>query len=158
MSLLVVNISDMKLSTNPEDVLVTYSLGSCLGVTAYDPVKKMGGLIHCLLARASTAPEKAKQNPYMFVTSGVALMVRKLAMKGADVKRLVFKAAGGANMRDNDMFLTGERNYEALLRLLERNEIKLAASEVGGNIPRTMFLHLDTGKVLIRSLGHERIL
>lgn len=156
MNLLVVNISDMKLSTNPEDVLVTYSLGSCLGVTAYDPVKRIGGLIHCLLPRASASPAKAQQNPYMFVTSGVAMMVRKLALKGADIKRLVFKAAGGANMRHDDMFLTGKRNFEALLRLLERNDIKLTASEVGGNIPRTMFLHLDTGKVVLRSLGNER--
>lgn len=153
MSLLVVNISDMKISTNPEDVIVTYSLGSCLGVTAYDPKKRIGGLIHCLLARASTSPKRAQQNPYMFVNTGVAMMVRKMAMKGADIKRLEFKAAGGANMRNEDTFLTGQKNYEALLRLMERNEIKLKASDVGGSIPRTIFLHLDTGKVVMKSLG-----
>lgn len=151
--LVVVNISDMKISTNPEDVLVTYSLGSCLGVTVYDPEKRMGGLIHCLLPRASAAREKAKQNPYMFVSTGVPLMVRKLLQKGADLKRLVFKAAGGANMRNDDIFLTGARNFEALQRLMERNNIELAATAVGDSIPRSMFLHLDTGKVMIKSLG-----
>ncbi len=154
-NLLVVNISDMKISDNPDDVVVTYSLGSCLGVTAYDPEVRVGGLIHCLLPRASAAREKAKQNPYMFVTTGVPLMVRKLIQKGAEVRRLIFKAAGGANMRNDDMFLTGQRNFEALLRLLDRNNITLAASAVGNSIPRSMFLHIDTGRVFIKSLGQE---
>lgn len=155
MSLLVVNISDMKFSKNPEDILVTYSLGSCLGVTAYDPQAGIGGLIHCLLPRASAAREKQRQNPYMFVNTGVTMMVRKLVKEGASVKRLIFKAAGGANMRHDNLFNTGERNFEALLRLMERNKIDLAAANVGGTIPRTVFLHLDSGKTIVRSLGKE---
>ncbi|WP_147819794.1 chemotaxis protein CheD [Salidesulfovibrio onnuriiensis] len=154
-NLLVVNISDMKISKDPNDVVVTYSLGSCLGVTAYDPRVQVGGLVHCLLPRASAAREKARQNPYMFVTTGVPLMVRNLIQKGAAVERLIFKAAGGANMRNDDMFLTGQRNFETLLRLLERNNIKLTAQSVGGTIPRSMFLHIDTGRVFIKSLGQE---
>lgn len=153
--LLVVNISDMKLSGKEEDVVVTYSLGSCLGVTAYDAHAGVGGMIHCLLARGSTAREKAQQNPYMFVTTGVPLMVRKLIQMGADVNRMVFKAAGCANMRNDDMFQTGRRNFEALLRLLDRNNITLAAQAVGGSIPRTMFLHINSGRVFIKSLGDE---
>ena len=46
---LVVNISDFKISNNPGDHIVTYSLGSCLGVTVYDPTLRLGGMIHCLL-------------------------------------------------------------------------------------------------------------
>jgi len=30
-------------ATDPSAELVTYSLGSCLGVVVYDPVKKAGG-------------------------------------------------------------------------------------------------------------------
>ncbi|KAB1439113.1 chemotaxis protein CheD [Pseudodesulfovibrio senegalensis] len=155
MNPVVVNISDMKIATDPKAVLATYSLGSCLGVTVYDPVTRAGGLIHCLLARASAAREKARQNPYMFVTTGVPLMVRKLMQKGAALDRMVFKAAGGANMRSDNIFRTGENNYMALRRLLERNNIKLAAESVGGSIPRSMYLHLDTGRVVIKSLGVE---
>jgi chemotaxis protein CheD len=68
---------------------------------------------------------------------------------------MVFKAAGGANMRSDNIFRTGENNYMALRRLLERNNIKLAAESVGGSIPRSMYLHLDTGRVVIKSLGVE---
>lgn len=158
MNLLVVNISDMKLSSRAEDVIVTYSLGSCLGVTAYDPENGIGGMVHCLLPTASSARNKARNNPFMFVNTGVAMMVRQLMDKGASKSHLVFKAAGGANMRNDNLFNTGARNFEALERLLERNSVTLAAHDVGGTIPRTMFLHLNDGRVVVRSLGEEKTL
>ncbi|MFH1913478.1 MAG: chemotaxis protein CheD [Pseudomonadota bacterium] len=156
MALHIVTISDMKLSTAVEDVVVTYSLGSCLGVTVYDPKAGVGGMVHCLLPHAGAAREKARANPFMFVNTGVAMMVRRLMDRGAEKRRLVFKAAGGANMRGDNLFNTGARNFEALGKLLERNSVTLAASDVGGTVPRTMFLYLDTGRVVVRSLGEEK--
>lgn len=155
MSLLVVNISDMKSSACAADILVTYSLGSCLGVTAYDPVARVGGLIHCLLPNAVGAREKSRRNPFTFVNTGVAMMVRKLIDRGAEKHRLVFKAAGGANMRNDTLFNTGARNFQELERLLGRNRVKLAAQDVGGTKPRTVFLYMDSGRVVVRSRGEE---
>ena len=57
--MLTVDISDMKVSTNPEEILVTYSLGSCVGVVLYDPVVRVGGMIHCMLPLSRIDPEKA---------------------------------------------------------------------------------------------------
>ncbi|MCJ2165729.1 MULTISPECIES: chemotaxis protein CheD [unclassified Pseudodesulfovibrio] len=145
----------MKFSKNPEEVIVTYSLGSCLGVSVYDPKARIGGMVHCLLPSALAAKEKARSNPFMFVNTGVAMMVRRLVENGADRGRLVFKAAGCANMRNDRLFDTGVRNFEALKKLMERNHKSLAASEVGGTIPRTLFLYLDTGRVVVRSMGKE---
>lgn len=156
MALIVVNISDMKLSTNPEDIIVTYSLGSCLGVTAYDPQAQIGGMVHCLLPHASAAKTKARSKPFMFVNTGVAMMVRQLIDKGARRDRLIFKAAGGSNMRNDTLFNTGERNFQALDKLLNRNKVALASFDVGGTIPRTLFLHLETGRVTVRTFGEEK--
>ncbi|MBU1248757.1 MAG: chemotaxis protein CheD [Proteobacteria bacterium] len=156
MSQIVVNISDMKFSKRTEDVLVTFSLGSCLGVTAYDQVAGVGGLLHALLPTASVSPEKAKTNPYMFVTTGVANMVKTLFRLGAKRENLVFKVAGGADMRGDTLFQTGSRNIEALLNLLEKNRIFVAGQDVGGSIPRTMFLHMDTGRVVVRTFGKDK--
>ncbi|QJB55862.1 chemotaxis protein CheD [Pseudodesulfovibrio sp. zrk46] len=155
MNLLVVNISDMKLSTRAEDVIVTYSLGSCLGVTAYDPELRIGAMVHCLLPTSTAARHKSRENPFMFVNTGVAMMVRQLVDKGAEKKRLIFKAAGGANMRNDNLFNTGARNFEALEKLFARNHVQLAAKEVGGTVPRTLFLHLEDGRTVVRSLGEE---
>lgn len=156
MSTIIVNISDMKKSADAEDIIVTYSLGSCLGVTAFDPVAGIGGMVHCLLPTGDRNNGKASTNPYMFVNTGVAEMVRQLKEMGAEKGRLVFKAAGGANMRGDTLFNTGARNFEALEKLLENNGVELTASDVGGTIPRTMFLHIGSGKVVVRSLGEEK--
>ncbi|CCH49396.1 chemotaxis protein CheD [Pseudodesulfovibrio piezophilus] len=152
---LVVNISDMKFSTNPEDIIITYSLGSCLGVTAYDPKARIGGMVHCLLPTSNTAREKARDNPFMFVNTGVVMMVQQLISAGAAKNRLIFKAAGGANMRNDNLFNTGARNFAALEKLFQRNEVRLTANNVGGTIPRTLLLHLDTGRVIVRSFGED---
>ena len=156
MALIIVSISDMKLSKRPDDVIVTYSLGSCLGVTAYDPAARVGGMVHCLLPTAFNSRHKAEEKPFMFVNTGVVRMVRELVAAGADKARLVFKAAGGANMRGDVLFNTGLRNYEALSKLMDRNQITLAGEDVGGTVPRTLFLHLATGRVVVRSLGEEK--
>jgi chemotaxis protein CheD len=156
MNKIIINISDMKCSKRREDELVTYSLGSCLGVTAYDPVAGVGGLLHALLPAASVAPEKAKANPFMFVTSGVAGMVRQLFRLGAKRENLVFHAAGGADMRGDTLFRTGARNIEALGKLLHKNRITLSGNDVGGTIPRTLTLHMDTGRVVVRTFGKDK--
>ena len=58
-----VDISDMKIARNPEDVIVTYSLGSCVGLTLYDPIAGVGGMIHCMLPLSKIDPEKARIKP-----------------------------------------------------------------------------------------------
>jgi chemotaxis protein CheD len=155
MAQITVGISDMKFSTRAEDVIVTHSLGSCLGVTAYDKVLRIGAMVHCLLPLASASPDKAQANPHMFVSSSVPAMVKLLFKLGATKNNLIFKCAGGANMRGDTMFNTGSRNFEALDNLLKKNAIVLAGQEVGGSIPRTMSLHLDTGRVMVRTYGEE---
>ncbi len=155
MSQIVVKISDMKFSKRDEDVLITFSLGSCLGVVAYDPVTRVGAMLHALLPSAASAPQKAKENPHMFVTSGVASMVKTLFRVGARRENLIFKIAGGGNMRGEKLFRTGDRNVEAVINLLSKNKIKIRGQDVGGSMPRTMSLHMDTGKVILRTFGKE---
>lgn len=155
MNTLVVGISEMRLSRDPEEVIVTYSLGSCLGVTVYDPKARIGAMVHCLLPTAVHARDKARKNPFMFVNTGVAMTVRRVVEAGANKQRLIFKAAGGANMRKDRIFDTGLRNFASLERLMANNCRTLAAQDVGGTIPRTLFLYLDTGRVVVRSLGKE---
>ena len=46
---LIVGISDIKISNASDDVIITYALGSCIGISVYDPVAKVGGLLHYML-------------------------------------------------------------------------------------------------------------
>lgn len=150
---LTVAISDMKISKRSGDVLVTHSLGSCLGLAAYDPLAMVGGLIHCLLPKST---HREVTNPYMYVNVGVPDMIRQLLALGASKAHLRFKAAGCASMMGiQNQFDTGAHNLAMLEALFAKNNVVLAARDVGGSIPRTVALHMETGVFTIRSQGKE---
>lgn len=153
----VVDIADLAVTQNPADSLITYSLGSCIGVTIWDPETHVGGMIHYMLPDSSLAPEKAKANPAMFADSGVPLLFRSAYQLGASKKRLVVKAAGGSQLLDdNGTFNIGKRNYVMLRKMFWKNGILIKTEDVGGSLSRTLKLEVSTGRVTIKSRGKER--
>lgn len=157
MSLLVVGMSDLKTSQDPADVLITYSLGSCLGVTAYDPVIHVGGMIHYMLPLSQISPDKAAMRPAMFADTGVPEMLSELLAQGAAKSRLIIKAVGGAQLMDHHkLFNIGERNFLILRKILWKNNMLIKASDIGGTVSRTVRLELDTGRVTVKTSQGER--
>lgn len=150
----VVQIADMIVSDDPSDVLITYALGPCLGVSVWDAESCVGGLIHCQLPSAKEDTERAKKCPWQFVDTGMLDMLERLFALGAAPHRLVIKAAGAARVVENlNVFKIAERNHTAFRRLLWKNDLPIAAEEVGGDQPRTMSLQIGTGQTLLQSAG-----
>ncbi len=153
---IMVGISDMKVSNNSDDVLITYSLGSCIGVTIWDPEVRTGGLLHYLLPDSNINKEKAKKNPFIFSDSGVPLLFREAYKFGARKKRMIVKVAGGAHVLDNnDFFDIGKRNVLALRKIFWRNNVIVAGSDIGGTISRTIFFNIKTGVTLVKMPGRK---
>lgn len=151
-----VSVSEMQISNTPTDVLVTYSLGSCAGLSLYDPAAEVGGLIHCMLPLSKIDREKAKANPQMFVDTGVPDLLQNMFNLGAQRKRIIAKVAGCAQLLDEKkLFRIGERNYTVLRKVLWKNDILIAAEDIGGSIPRTMFLYMETGVTILKVRGQE---
>ena len=100
----IVGVSDMKISNNPEETLVTYSLGSCIGVVIYDPIVKVGGLLHYMLPDSTIDVAKAKKNPYMFCDKGVPGLFKESYAKGATKKNILIYVFGGAQVLDQKGF------------------------------------------------------
>ena len=152
----IVGVSEMKTSKKLEDGLITFSLGSCVGLSLYDPVAKVGGLVHCMLPLSKLNEEKAKENPCMFTDTGVIALLQSMIRMGADPRKLVAKVAGGAAPLDaGGTFKIGQRNYVVLRKTLWKNDILPAAVDVGGTKARTMKLSMATGETTIKSNGHE---
>ena len=153
----IVGISEMRISDDPGEVLVTYALGSCVGLTLFDPVTRTGGLLHSMLPLSKIDPAKAARNPQMFVDTGVSALLQALFDRGAQRKNLVAKVAGASNIMDaNGVFNIGERNHTVLRKVLWENDILVSGEDVGGSSPRTMYLHLDTGKTVLKMQGTEK--
>lgn len=152
----VVGVGDMKIGCR-EDMLVTHALGSCLGLMVYDPAAQVGGLLHAMLPLSKINLQKASENPYMFVDSGVPELFRQLYDLGGQKSRMVIKAAGcGQPLGNSEMFKIGERNYTILKKLLWKNNILIEAEDVGGISSRTVYFDLSTGQVTISSKGVKK--
>ncbi len=156
MNQIVVDIADARVSSNVDDVLVTYSLGSCVGVAIYDPEVKVGGLMHCMLPLSSVDPRKAEDKPYMFVDTGMMRFLKKLFDKGLTRANAVVKVTGCASILDSsNLFRIGERNHTVLRKILWKNGLMIKAEHVGGNLSRTVRLVMADGRCLLRAGGEE---
>jgi chemotaxis protein CheD len=139
------------------DLIVTHALGSCLGLVVYDPVEKVGGLLHAMLPMSKINPAKAQANPYIFVDTGVPALFRALYEIGGQKSRLIIKAAGCGNpLGKNEMFKIGERNHTVLKKLLFKNNLLLATEDVGGTASRTVHLDVASGQTVVSSNGTKR--
>lgn len=153
---IVIDIADMKIASGDDNYLTTYALGSCIAVAIYDPVTKIGGMLHYMLPEASLNPEKARQNPNMFADTGIPLLFRAAYREGAVRSRLIIKLAGGANVMDqSNYFNIGKRNYLAARKLLYKNNLLITSELVGGVSGKTMRLQLSDGKTEIKLPGGE---
>jgi chemotaxis protein CheD len=155
----VVGVADLVVAKESQGQLVTYALGSCIGLSAWDPVGKVGGLLHYMLPQpAETADPKALKH-FMYATTGIPLLFRKLVELGAQQSRLVLCAAGGAEILEGASGMAiGKRNRTILRKVLWKMGLALAAEDAGGNIARTMTLDLAKGEVRIRTRNQDAVL
>lgn len=150
-----VGIADMKI-TRQEGVLITYALGSCIGISFYDPMIKLGALLHIMLPERGRASDA---NLYKFADSGIQETLRKLCAFGAVKKRMVCKIAGGAKMFEMkgsgnaDFGNIGVRNATMVKRVLMDERLRIAAEDIGGSYARTMLINVSNGDVIIRTVG-----
>ena len=154
---IVIDVSDAKASNEPAGILATYSLGSCIAVCLYDPPTHSGGMLHYQLPNSTGDGEHAKKNPFMYADTGMKILVEKLTSMGVKQKRMQIKIAGGAAMQTGPKgFDIGKRNYLAIRKVLWKNGIFIDAEDVGGSLPRNMYLNIDDGTVTVKSNGLEK--
>ncbi len=149
-----IGIAEYKVTREPNR-LITLGLGSCVGVSIYDPFTRVGGLIHIMLPD-STLFENQTSKTGKFADTGIPFMIRDMLSYGVKINNLEAKMVGGAQMFDGvDHFKIGQRNIEKSDQILSRIGIKVIVRETGGNKGRTMILDTVTGQVTIRLLGNQ---
>lgn len=147
-----VGVGDFAASNNPNAVISTYALGSCLGIIALDPEIRTAGLLHCMLPTPSVTPDKNQDRPAMFVDSGFKLLMQTVIGLGARVNRLRFIVAGGAShYGEQDFFRIGPRNREELEKILHTYPFNVIHSFIGGTINRTLHFNLATGQLILKT-------
>ena len=151
--LIKVGMADYKVGCYPAS-LISYGLGSCIGIAIYDPITKIGGLAHIMLPDSKQA--RSTENLAKFADTCLPIMLEAMIKLGAMKSRLTAKIAGGAQMfaftNSTDIMRVGERNAEAVRAVLKKLDIRLIADDTGGNYGRTVELKLDTGILKIKTI------
>lgn len=151
--LIKVGMADFKVGRNPAS-LISYGLGSCVGIAFYDAVSKVGGLAHIMLPDSKQA--RSTENPAKFADTALPLMLNEMQKLGALKSRITAKIAGGAQMftftNTTDIMRVGERNSEAVRIILQQMDIRLIGDDTGGNYGRTVELKLDSGLFRVKTI------
>lgn len=149
-----VGMADLNIAKSP-DSLTTLGLGSCIGLTLYDPVAKIGGLVHYMLPDSTKL--KNNSNIAKFGDTGIRELYKKMIEKGASPTRMVAKIAGGAKMFEvsglSSVGNVGERNAEEAKLILKELKVRLVAEDTGLNYGRTVVLNCENGEYLIKAVG-----
>ncbi len=147
-----IGISDLNVVKSP-DVLVTYALGSCVGICLLDKASGIGGMAHIMLP-SSKESRNASENLRRYADTGIAELVNMMIRRGANISNMTAKIAGGAQMFQTQMksFNIGERNVEAVKNVLRRYGIKIIAEDTGSNYGRTVFFYAQSGIMQVKSV------
>ncbi|MBN1537692.1 MAG: chemotaxis protein CheD [Anaerolineales bacterium] len=154
--IITVGLGEYALSQDPQDILVAYGLGSCVGISMYDQRLCLAGLLHALLP---IHPVGSNDSYARYVDTGINVLIDEMIKKGADRFRLVVRMAGGANMLTapgfTGSFNIGTRNVEAAFTTLNDLKMKISGKEVGGTSGRTVKFYVKDGRMTIRSIGNQ---
>ena len=155
----VVGVADMVVLKGPTKQIITHALGSCIGVTIFDPTTNVGGMLHFMLPDSKINNDKATDNPAMFADTGIPVLFKKAYELGAKKENLIVCAAGGAEvLSDGGHFKIGSRNRTVLRKIFWKNNVLLSADDTGGNNSRTLLLSLADGTVTVRNRGKGEVI
>jgi chemotaxis protein CheD len=153
-------LGEMAVTRNPDDVLVAYGLGSCLGISMIDPVTHVTGLLHAVLPESLNGADNENTPSHgKYVDSGIESLITAMAKEGANRNRIVTRMVGGANMLIaaglTSTFDIGTRNIEKARTVFQRLNIKITAEEVGGHTGRTVRVYVADSRVTVRAIGEK---
>ena len=151
-SKITIGIADMKMAQS-SGMLITYALGSCIGICLYDQKIKLGALIHIMLPLNM---EPGRKNTMKYADTGIRETLKMMEAKGASRSRITAKIAGGAKMfeiKGGSLSNIGQRNIESVHNTLKREGIKLLQEDVGGTVARTLLFDVGTGLGCVRRYG-----
>ena len=154
---LVIGIADMKMAKG-QGMLVTYALGSCIGICLHDPAIKLGALVHIMLP---VNMETGRKNPMKYGDTGIRETLKQMEAKGASRNRITAKIAGGAKMFEDgcgSLGNIGQRNIESVRMNLKKEGIRLLKEDVGGSVARTLLFDVNSGLGCVRCYGRQELI
>lgn len=153
---IVVGVSDMAMSRDPDSYIITHSLGSCIGLITYDKKLQIGGLLHFQLHDSKGREDKVLEKPYMFADVAVPELIEKMYKHGSNPNQIEISIFGGASMLgDENMFKIGIQNTRTIKKLLWQQKLRIKHEDVGEKASRTVSVDIGTGIIELQKDGEK---
>ena len=139
-------------------MLITYALGSCIGICLYDQKIKLASLIHIMLPLNM---EPGRKNVMKYADTGIRETLKMMESKGASRSRITAKIAGGAKMFEvsgGSLGNIGQRNIDSVHINLKKEGIHLLKEDVGGGVARTLLFDVSNGLACVRCYGRPELI
>jgi len=154
-NMIIVGMADLNVCKSP-GALTTLGLGSCVGIAFHDNINKIAGLAHIMLPDSKQIQNNS--NVAKFADTAIVKLLQDMGKIGAQRQNIRAKLAGGAQMfafnSTSSAMRIGDRNIEACINILRMLKIPILANETGDTYGRTVELYADTGKFVIKTIGH----
>ena len=134
---------EYRVSNDPEVVFSTI-LGSCVSVSLFDPVAKVGGTNHYLLPEGG----KENRNNVKYGAFVIERLINNLLKLGASRARLTAKLCGGASVVAG-LGDIGARNAQFARDFMNREGFRVSAEDLGGTHARKLHFHPCTGEAKV---------
>lgn len=146
----IIGLGGMAFSNRPGDILKTFALGTCVGVTAYSERKKAAGMIHIVLPRPDNGAE-GRERPAYYATTGIPLLIHEMCRQfGCRRTEIMIGLFGGAELASSrDVFRVGQRNIAEIEKILVSLHLSCRLTDTGGCFSRTIELDVHSGEVKI---------
>jgi chemotaxis protein CheD len=157
-----VGIGDFLISDR--GILITYNLGSCVGLSLCSRTRRIGALLHIKLPEDQKYGGREvswecqplrREKLSAYADAALPIVLYEFERMGIPIPTLEAKMAGGARMfpvHDPGLDI-GRGNIDVTKRILARYGIRLAAEDTGGTCGRTMLLNPVSGTVRIVPAG-----
>lgn len=131
-------------------------LGSCVSITVWHPLLRIGGMSHSMLPSRGKPASVGLDGRY--VDEAIELLLREIGKRNTRPGEYRVKLFGGGNMFQQSItenaFNVAGSNIEAVRELLEASGFNIHAEHVGGSGYRSIIFDLWDGNVWVK---HEKI-
>lgn len=148
-------MGEIAVSKDKENILETF-VGSCVALCLYDIHAKVAGMAHVMLPSSGKGKMPSKPGYFAkYADQAVETLLKMMLKNDVEKRRIKAKIVGGANMFSHEggtsLFNIGERNVQALRKLLKEHGIPIVAEDVGMNYGRKVKFSVELGDVVVSS-------
>jgi chemotaxis protein CheD len=136
-----------------KDMVLTTVLGSCVSACLRDTTAGIGGMNHFMLPNDADSASRDPAAAMRYGAYAMEVLLNELIKAGARRERLEAKVfGGGAVLANMTMLNIGERNADFVLRYLQLEQVRIAAQDLRGDLPRRINYFPGSGRVTVRKL------